>query len=62
MLSIGAVFATASILDQMTTAFARKLGEVQVGPPLVFTTKNTTLAGSDNATTAAAAVLRMWKA
>ena len=58
IMSIGAVFATASIFGStMTTAFAQgnDTGEVQVGPPLVFTAENATLAGNaTNATTAAA--------
>jgi hypothetical protein len=60
IMSIGAVFATASIFGStMTTAFAQgnDTGEVQVGSPLVFTAENATLAGNNatNATTAAAA-------
>ena len=58
IMSIGAVFAAASIFGStMTTAFAQgnDTGEVQVGPPLVFTAENATLAGNaTNATTAAA--------
>jgi hypothetical protein len=59
IMSIGAVFATASIFGStMTTVFAQgnDTGEVQVGSPLVFTAENATLAGNaTNATTAAAA-------
>ena len=59
IMSIGAVFAAASIFGStMTTAFAQgnDTGEVQVGSPLVFTAENATLAGNNatNATTAAA--------
>jgi hypothetical protein len=58
IMSIGAVFATASIFGStMTTAFAQgnDTGEVQVGSPLIFTAENATLAGNaTNATTAAA--------
>ena len=58
IMSIGAVFATASVFGStMTTAFAQgnDTGEVQVGPPLVFTAENATLAANaTNATTAAA--------
>ena len=48
IMSIGAVFAAASIFrSTMTTAFAQgnDTGEVEVGSPLVFTAENATLAG-----------------
>ena len=56
IMSIGAVFATASIFGStMTTAFAQgnDTGEVQVGSPLVFTAENATMAANNasNATT-----------